>query len=209
MTMKLLKDLVDIRTGYPFRGRPERAATAGIRLVQMRDVQPDQPWVSAELERVEAPANWEKHRLRMTDIVMTSRGERNNAAEFSSDPKISNDDDDAPDELPAVAASQMLVLRPRRVGDTLLPAYLVWYLNRPETQAQLKSMRTGSNIPFLPVEALKSLEVPLPSYQMQQHITHLHQLSMDEQRLMTQIQDKRRELMAGVFQCLLTNQTTA
>lgn len=207
--MTLLKDLVDIRTGYPFRERPERPTTVGIRLVQMRDIQPGKRWVNSALEVVEAPANWEKHQLRMTDIVMTSRGDRNNAAEFSCDPNISNDDDDAAEELPAVAASQMLVLRPIGVGDTLLPAYLVWYLNRPETQAQLKSMRTGSNIPFLPVEALKSLAVPLPSYEMQQHITHLHQLSMDEQRLMTQIQDKRRELMAGVFQCLLTNQTTA
>ncbi len=70
-------------------------------------------------------------------------------------------------------------------------------------------MRVGSGIPFLPIAELERMEIPVPSPERQHHIVELYRLSQEEQRLMTQIQEKRRELMAGVFQCLLTNQLTA
>ena len=64
-------------------------------------------------------------------------------------------------------------------------------------------MRAGSDIPFLPLAALGQLSVPVPSIEQQHRIVDLYGLFQQEQHLMAQIQDKRRELMAGVFQSLL------
>jgi hypothetical protein len=207
MTMKLLKDIATIRTGYPFRERAERVENDGVAIVQMRDIDGATGWVKANLERVATPPNWEAHRLHVGDVLLAGRGERNHAAQYAGDPNASNDDDSAVDVL-AVAASHLVVLRLKPTGQ-VIPPYLAWYLNLPQTQERLRASRAGSNIPFIPIDALERIQIHVPSIEMQNHLVNLHQLSVDEQRLMTQIQEKRRELMAGVMQCLLTNQTTA
>lgn len=190
--MKLLKDLADIRSGYPFRDRPDRSSVGGIAMVQMSDIKADQPWVAETLEQIEPPDNWEKHALRAHDVLLTVRGHRNNAAIYQG-------------ENAAVAAANLAVLKFK--GDAL-PQYLTWCLNLPQTQEQLRALRTGSNIPFLPIEALGQMKIPVPSMDRQQHIVELYKLWHEEQQLMTQVLNKRRELMAGVFQCLLTNDRT-
>ena len=194
--MKILKDIAEIRTGYPFRERPDRVNTDGVKMVQMRDIDGVTGWVGENLEQVENPPNWESHRLHGGDVLLTARGERNNAAQFTG-----NDNS-------TVAAANLLVLRVKPESQ-VIPTYLAWYLNLPQTQARLRTSRAGSNIPFIPIEELERLPVRVPSIELQNHLVNLSQLNVEEQRLMTQIQEKRRELMAGVMQCLLTNQTTA
>jgi len=195
-TMRLLKDIADVRSGFAFRERPERAAAHGIRLVQMRDLDSVTGWVQEEaLESIEPPPNWEKHQLRLHDVVLAARGEKNQAAQFGGNTE-------------AIPASNLLVLR-LKPPLVVLPYFLVWYLNLPPTQARLRQMRTGSNIPFIPIESLKRLAVPVLSDDMQQHISGLNELFQTEQRLMTQLLEKKKELMAGVFQCLLGNETTS
>jgi hypothetical protein len=161
-------------------------------MVQMSDIKPDQPWVPETLERIEPPDNWQKHALRVHDVLLAVRGQRNSAAMFHG-------------EMDAVAAANLAVLKFK--GDAL-PHYLTWYLNLPQTQEQLRALRVGTNIPFLPIEALGQMNIPVPSIDQQHHIVELYKLWHEEQQLMTQMLEKRRELMAGVFQCLLTNETS-
>jgi hypothetical protein len=191
--IKTLSELADVRSGYAFRGRPARVDRGGIMLVQMRDLDSATGWVQeSNLEQIEPPPNWEKYRLRLHDVVLAARGDNNQGAQFGGNTE-------------ALPASNLLVLR-IRPGCELHPFFLVWYLNLPQTRAQLRQMRTGSNIPFIPIESLKGLPVPVPSNEMQQHIFGLNELFQTEQRLMTQLQERKKELMAGVFQCLLTGQ---
>jgi hypothetical protein len=154
--MKLLKDLADIRTGYPFRERPVRVATGGVQMVQMRDIDRATGWVKENLEQVETPPNWEAHRLHVGDVLLAGRGERNYAAQYAGDPNLSNDDDAG--EVPAVAASHLVVLRVKPTGDVIAP-YLAWYLNLPQTQERLRASRAGSNISFIPIEALERIPI--------------------------------------------------
>lgn len=193
--MKSLQEIAEIRTGFPFRERPSRVADGGCGLVQMGDLDTVTGWVSPNLERVELPSNWENHRLRVGDVLLASRGERNDAAQFDGD-------------IEAVAAANLLVIR-LKPDCGVHPFFLAWFLNQPNTQARLRAVRSGTNIPFLPVEALRLLEIPVPSNELQHHMVHLHQLSVEEERLVQQIQEKRRELMTGVMQCLLNNDKTA
>lgn len=191
--MELLKELAEIRSGYPFRGRPERYPPGGICLVQMSDLKPDQPWVPEALERIEPPVNWQKHALRVHDVLLAVRGQRNNAAMYHG-------------QQDAVAAANLAVLK---LKGEVLPHYLTWYLNLPQTQEQLRALRVGTNIPFLPIEALGQIKIPVPSIDRQHQIVVFYKLWQEEQRLMSKALDKRRELMAGVMQCLLTSLTRA
>jgi hypothetical protein len=198
--MKLLNDIAEIRTGYPFRQRPVRVASGGCALVQMGDLDSVTGWVKSGLEQVEVSGNWKKHELFVGDVLLASRGESNAAAQYAGDLRASNDDN-TPD-VPAVAAAHLLVIR-LKPGCGVHPFFLAWFLNQPDTQAQLRAVRSGTNIPFLPIEQLRNLEIPVPSDDLQHHMVSLYQLSLEEERLAKQLQQKRRELMAGVFQCLL------
>ena len=131
--MKLLKDLADMRTGYPFRERPERVATGGVQMVQMRDIDGATGWVRENLEHVEIPPNWEAHRLHVSDVLLAARGERNHAAQFVGDHDT-------------VAASHLTVVR-LKATEVVIPPYLAWYLNLPQSQERLRALRAGSNIP--------------------------------------------------------------
>jgi hypothetical protein len=188
--MKLLRDIAEVRSGFPFRVRPVRVTTGGCRLVQMRDVKGSYGAILGNLETVEAPANWEHQRLRTGDIVFSARGQQNSAAVICV-------------EMPnAIAASSLHVVR---VNEDLVSShFLVWYLNLPKTKERLRTMQAGSGIPFISIEDFSQLAVRLPSMELQDKITDLVLLQQEEQTLMRLIQMKRGELIDGTLQTLLT-----
>lgn len=187
--MKLLKDIAEIRSGFPFRTRPVRVATGGCRLVQMRDVSGAMGAILADLETVEAPANWEHQRLRPGDIVFSARGQQNSAAVVCV-------------EMPnAIAASSVHVVRAN--VEVVSPYFLVWYLNLAQTRERLRTMQAGSSIPFISIESFSQLPVKVPSDEIQQQIVDLVLLQQEEQTLMRMIQMKRDELIEGTLQALL------
>src|SRR5438552_7692205 len=156
--MKLLKEIAEIRSGFPFRERPVRVETGGCCLVQMRNVNARLGVIDGNLENVKEPANWEKQRLRKWDILFTARGRQNNAAIFTL-------------QMPnGIAASNLHVLR---VKETVDPFYLVWYLNLPHTKERLRAMQAGSGIPFIPIDDLGQLPVRVPSMELQSRIVEL------------------------------------
>lgn len=182
--MKPLGELAQIRTGYPFRGRIERIESGGCRMIQMGDVRATVPRVGHELPHVEAPQNWQKHRVQPSDVLFVGRGARNDAAVFTG----------GADDV--IAAPHLFVLR---AGRELLPEFLVWFLNLPETQERIRSFRSGSALPFVPMEALARMDVPVPSLRIQKCIAAIEQLSQREQELLQQIKNKRRVLIDSLL----------
>ena len=186
--MKLLKDIAEIRSGFPFRKRPVRVQTGGCRLVQMRDIDKDTGTIAGNLAAVKEPANWEDHRLRMGDILLTARGPKNTAAVVMLD--IPN----------AIAASTLLVLRAK---DIVFPFYLAWYLNLPHTRKRLRAMQAGSGIPFIPIDELGNLPIHLPAMELQEKVVNLVSLGQEEQVLMELLRRKRLALIEGAIRTLL------
>jgi hypothetical protein len=183
--MKKLGQLAEIRTGYPFRGRIERVEVGNCRLVQMGDVRASTGEVANAQTNVEVPGGPGKHLLHYGDVLFVGRGVRNEAATFVGDGGN------------VIAAPHLFVLRTQ--GRVAFPDYLTWFLNLPETQEQIRAMRRGSAVPFLPMSAFANLEVPLPSIEMQNHIAGIQRLSLQEQNLLAQIRERRRVLIDGLM----------
>lgn len=180
--MKQLGQLAQIRTGYPFRGRIDRFEHGNCLLVQMGDVRASTGEVSDVQTRVIAddPA---KHLLHYGDVMFTGRGMRNEAATF-----VGRGDN-------VIAAPHLFVMRTS--VEVTLPDYLTWFLNLPETQEKIRTMRSGSALPFVPMSALARLEVPLPSMEIQKRIAGIQRLSLQEENLLGQIKERRRALIEG------------
>jgi hypothetical protein len=180
-----LGQLAEMRTGFPFRGRIDRAERADCLLVQMGDVRANAGVIESVQTHVNLPGEPDKHQLHYGDVLFTGRGTRNEAATFLiSDCKV-------------VAAPHLFVLRTD--GRVAFPCFLTWFLNLAETQEKIHAIRRGSAVPFIPMSAFARLEVSLPSLEVQNRIVELQKLNFKEEALMDEIRRKRSTFVNRVM----------
>jgi len=173
-----LGELAEVRMGYPFRSRLEHDPQGNVAVIQMKDIDDANLLHAEEAIRVALPKGKTHHLLRAGDLLFRSRGRSNGAAQVL-------------DGIgPAVLSAPMLLIRPHGV----LPAYLCWYINAPATQAQLAALAEGTSVRMISAEALKALDVPLPSLSAQQRIVRAAALAEQEQTLLARIATLRRRL---------------
>lgn len=173
-----LGDLADVQMGYPFRSRLEHDPRGNVAVIQMKDIDDANLLHAEEATKVVLPKGKSHHLLRAGDLLFRSRGRSNGAAQVLEGVG------------PAVLSAPMLLIRPRGV----LPAYLCWYINAPDTQAQLAAMSEGTSVRMISAESLKTLEVPLPSLAAQKRIAEVAGLVEQERALTTRIASLRQRL---------------
>lgn len=119
----------------------------------------------------------EKHLLTKGDVLFAAKGTKNFATWYESD------------KIPAVASTSFFVIRLNDIN--VLPGYLTWFLNHPDTQALLKNQARGSSIASISKAVLSELEIPLPNIQKQKLILKIFKLRNKEKKLKQQIEDLR------------------
>jgi restriction endonuclease S subunit len=86
-----------------------------------------------------------------------------------------------------------------RRTDGVLPEYLCWFINAPPTQAHFTAFTQGTSVQMIGAEALKALDVPLPSAAAQRRIVRAAALATREQLLMAEIVAQRQRLTTHVL----------
>lgn len=188
-----LQEIAEVRLGLTLRGTDAARHTASgtHQLVRIGDISDDGELGlgAPNLIRLEE-ASSHRFELRVGDVLLAARGTRMTATVFGGGYR-------------AVAGSQFVVIRPR--SGMLLPAYLRWFLNLPATQEDLNSRARGSYVRSLPLSSVGELEVPLPPIPRQHAIAELHELRLQEKRLMQTIADRRTLLVDhAILQSLRT-----
>ena len=89
----------------------------------------------------------------------------------------------------------MLLIRPRGV----VPAYLMWFINLPATQAALASLSEGTSVRMISKEALQDLNVVVPSLARQRQIVEVATLEHQEAALLADLAAQRKRLIDGVL----------
>lgn len=173
-----LDELAEVQMGYPFRSRIEHNPNGDVTVIQMRDIDDANLLHAEEAIRVALPKGKSHHLLRAGDLAFRSRGRSNGAAQVQDGIGA------------AVLSAPMLLIRPHGV----LPEYLCWFINAPATQAQLAALAEGTSVRMISAEALKALDVPLPSLAVQQRIAQAAALAEQEQTLLAQIATLRQRL---------------
>lgn len=189
-----LSEIADVRMGYPFRSRLERDPRGDVAVVQMKNISESNQVSTEEAIKVVLPEGKSRHILRPGDLLFRSRGRSYGAAVV-------------PDGIGrAVLAAPLLLIRPRAVPAApllllhrraVLPAYLCWFINAPATQAQLAAQAEGTSVQMISAEALRALDVPLPSEAAQELIVQVAALAEREQTLMAQIATERDRLITN------------
>jgi hypothetical protein len=137
-----------------------------------------------ELTKVGSPASGAGSALRFGDIVISLRGNSNNAAVV--------DKDDIAD-IPLFATLDLAILRLNDL-ECVSPHFVATWLNLPATQSNLSESREGTAAKRLPLGPLKALQIPLPSWQRQSAIVALAREVADERRVASRIAQLRTTL---------------
>lgn len=141
------------------------------------------------LTKVGAPPSGIAGALRVGDVVISLRGNANNAAAVEASDL---------NESTLFATLDLAVIR-LADPESLNPRYIATWLNLPATQAVLAESREGSAAKRLPLGPLKCLQIPIPDWQRQQIIVALAREVADERRLADRIARLRSTL---INQCL-------
>lgn len=123
----------------------------------------------------------EKHLLKEGDVLFAAKGTKNFAAVFENHNK------------PAVASTSFFVLRIK--VNNIIPSYIMWFLNHPNTQEILKDNARGTAIPSIRKNVLEELEISIPSLEKQQIVIKLHELARKENEIRNTLILHRKQLI--------------
>ena len=187
--MVALRELGNIRRGHISTTRSSNLADpSSVRALQMGDLPQDGsiPW--APLRRVQPAGSWKTSVIQDGDVVLPLRSTRVSAVV-------------ARGVLPrTVAVGHWAIIT---AGPTVLPEYLAWYLAHPTMARQWRQAEVGSKLAFVPLAAVREMQVEVPPLDVQQRIVTVHALHKRLTGLEQQLQDARNEYVHAVTEAAL------
>lgn len=179
-----LGDLTNIISGYLFRSTITPVKGGKYHVVQIKNTSKNSiDW--ANLTRTNISGVKEDLVLRDGDVLFRSRGDKNQAVVVEGCPKN------------VIAASQLFIVRMKT--DSVLPAYLGWYINQRPAQRYFDRYARGSYIRLINKSTLGELKVVIPPVEMQKKIVKVYKLGLREKELVDEISKKRSEVTKEIL----------
>lgn len=174
-----LKDITNIRSGVFLKATPQN--DDGARYLQATDFDSQGELMSASplTARVFFDEKTEKHLLTKGEILFAAKGANNYAVVFNGAEQ-------------AVASSSFLVLT---IFGNILPEYVAWFINNPETMKKIKAGSKGTAIQAINKSFLEDLEISIPSLEKQHLIVEIDSLLKKEVELQMHIHEKKKLLL--------------
>lgn len=142
--------------------------------LQMRHWDKERKWISHIEPDLVEETRFYKNYLEIGDILLATKGNDNVAILYDGR------------YTPAIASSIFTVLRIKDTN-TVLPAYLQWYLNHPVTAKKLAAGSKGTSMQLITRDVIEQLELPVPSLEKQRIILHTQSLQQKATELRSQI----------------------
>ena len=180
-----IKQLATVQMGYSFRSRLEASNRGKISVIQMKDLLNDTVDCN-RLIKIDMEAFKEHHYAQRGDLVFRSRGHVTTAAALLENPGK------------AVVAAPLLRIRITK-PDKILPEYLNWYIRQKDSQIYLTSRAKGTVQRMISKQAIKDMDVSLPSLEQQKNIVELAFLSAQEKKILTMLAEKREQYISTVL----------
>ena len=138
-------------------------------------------WDRIDRATIPSSQNIESHRLTPGSVLLCLRGDIRVAA--LTPEVLEHEQGDTPEPLPITASTAWAVIDPdhRRLNYQ----YLAWQLNQPSTIARLQSQKKGTLLNYIPLQAVKEWELPVPNLDAQQAVARIASL-VDRLRILEQ-----------------------
>jgi hypothetical protein len=176
-----LRSLAKVQPGYLSRSRVRSAPDGTHHLLQANDISIENGVRLAEAVRFHPERNPELYQVGQGDILLVSRGQDHRAHLIL-------------EELPCTLASSIFyIIHPRR--DRVVPAYLAWWLNEPNVQAEIGVSSHGTAIGYVSRRTLEDLVVAVPSIATQHRIAAVAALRRKQRVLQAELDEKWQHLI--------------
>lgn len=181
-----LREIAKIQSGYINRGKIEPIDNGSCLLMQAKDVDADQlSYRTDALIRFNPKWSGKDWFLEPGDIIFMARGARNYSLLI----------DKVLDSV--LAAACFFIIRVS--NSEVLPEYLWWYLNQSPVEEYFKRFSGRAvHMPVVRRAVLESIDIPLPSMEVQMRVADLTGLMTKEQNLYEKLAEKRKYLMTEI-----------
>ena len=180
-----LRNLIDLRSGFPFRGAISEMPGGPVGVVQMKDIDPTGVVHWGDVIRTELSGRRPPEWLASADILFVSRGSRFYAVCLDVPPS------------PAVCSPHLFHMR-LRTPTQVLPKFLAWQLNQPPLQRQLQAAAEGSSQLSIRRSALEALSISVPSLEDQRRIVQIVDAAARERSLLHALIRNREQHLATI-----------
>lgn len=180
----LLKDLAIIQIGYQLRSKIQLESDGLYKIIQAKDINRDLILNHKDAYSIDIEGKPDKYLIDKDDLLFLSRGTNNFAVVINK--RLSN----------TVASGLFYIIKIN--PDIILPEYLAWYINLPQTQKLLALKSQGTNIPLITIATFRNLEIPLPPLEIQQKIAALSRLINKEKELTKKLIKKREQITQAI-----------
>jgi hypothetical protein len=180
-----LGKITEIQSGYISRGKIEPRVDGSHLLLQARDVDADRLTYRTDgIVRFSPDLSRKDWLLKQNDLLFMARGSRNYTILIKEIPDL------------ILAAASFFIIR---VLDTkVLPDYLFWYLNQAPVDRYLQRYSgRGVHMPVVKRSVLESVDIPIPTMEVQARITKLDVLLRNEMDLLSELAEKRKKLITA------------
>lgn len=187
--MTQLSQLADIRGGHlGVPGQAPKDTSAAFRALQVGDLASDGSVAWQALRKVVPAGSWKRSVIQNGDLLIPLRSTRVTAIVAQ----------DVPPQTIALGHWAMIT-----TGPTLLPEYLAWYLGHPTTARQWRQAEVGSKLSFVPLSAVRELEIEVPPLDAQERIVSVNALHRRLGELERQLTDTRNRYVHQVTRAAL------
>ncbi len=107
---------------------------------------------------------------------------------------------------PVIATSSVTIIRPRPLS-TVLPEYLVLYVNSQLGQSALSAYARGSTIQTILKRDLEAVRIPLPSLEKQENIVQLYINIQKQERIIERQSEIKQNIINATFKSLTATYT--
>jgi hypothetical protein len=188
-----LSQIASIRTGYTIREGLSKSIPGDKLLVQMSDFESLNQGVVDKIKTTNMKIRFPDWMLQESDLLVKARGNDFTPVIVQ---KIFHG---------AVFTHPLLRIRVDRT--CAIPEFIAWLLSRPHVQAQLQRFTEGTLMQMLKLEELKGLEFYLPSLDRQQKVRELVLLMNQEQKLLSHLKTKRKQLIGCSIEKLILEES--
>jgi len=173
---KRISDIVKIQTGI--YEKPER--NGEVYYVQARHFDNNRAFIKTVKPDLPSEARLHKHYLQLGDVLVAAKGYDHFAVAYLGIIK------------PAVASSMFIVLR---LYDTenVLPEFLAWHINHPNTQNILSESSKGTSLPSITKSDVGDLEIFIPPVATQMAILEIERLMKKESNIILKLNNLREK----------------
>ena len=188
--MKKLKEIADIRAGYPFRGKITEVEGGEARVIQMRDADPEDGIRWSGLIATDLPGKRQPDWLKPGDLLFVARGYRHFALHLDKVPG------------PTVLSPHFFLLTVRENAE-VLSGFLAWQMNQEPAQHYFRKSAEGTQVLNIRRQVLEDLPIVVPSRQKQEIISRLNTAWRREQRVLKALADNRKRLLSALARQVL------